>query len=649
MKKIKDNRGRFDRIMPVAVAIVVFILSFWACVGEIPARAEEDCAETGDVANDIDVQNDAIQSRAGSAHVLTYYDTRYNDGLLRVGYFEIDGGTPAMCVCHEMEPPTQIGSALTTVAEYTSENQGNEQLRKIYYYGWKGPGDIGAGYVETCLAGSVANGHDDNYYGYGQAFINRIAGLPAAPKGFTVYLLSDGVAAHQNLGYWEYHPTGYARLKKTATEEALTAGNLCYTLQGAEYGVYTDEVCTARKAVLKTDAAGQTGDVELAPGKYYVKEMNAPFGYRKDDNVYPVTVEAEKTAVVEVKDVPVWNEAELSISKVDAEIGESPALGGGNLSGAKMRVNYYAGYYEEAGLPEVPDRSWVLETQAEEGEQGSEYVCRLDESYLVEGDEFYMMDDKVILPLGTITVEEIEAPKGYLLDGMYFQSESGEKSEGRYLTQIRPDGDTAVLTGGNVYQAADQVIRGDLELIKIADSTHKRLSEVPFKITSNTTGESHVIMTDENGYASTSSEWNLHTANTNRGESMEDGIWFGIDADGNLTAPDDSKGALPYDTYTIEELRCGSNQEYDLIPPFEVTIKKDHVTVNLGTMTDDKPEVPEEPEEPEKEKPESPGQSAKAQTVRTGDGANLSNWMLVCILSCAAIIVCVMITRMKKR
>lgn len=87
---------------------------------------------------------------------------------------------------------------------------------------------------------------------------------------------------------------------------------------------------------------------------------------------------------------------------------------------------------------------------------------------------------------------------------MQFQDESGEVQEGRYLTQIRPDGDTAVLTGGNAHKASDHVIRGDLELIKIADGTHKRLSKVPFKITSNTTGESHVIVTDENGYASTS-------------------------------------------------------------------------------------------------------------------------------------------------
>ena len=647
MKKIRDNKGRAGRIMPLAVAVVVFILSFWGCVGAISVRAEER-EEESDI-EDVAEQNSVTQRQAGGTHVLTYYDTRYNDGLLRVGYFEIDGGTTAMCVCHEMEPPTQTGSTLTTVAEYTAENRGNEQLRKIYYYGWKGPGDVGASYVETCLAGSVANGHDDNYYGYGQAFINRIAGLPAAPKGFTVYLLSDGAAAHQNLGYWEYHPTGYARLKKTAEDNELTEDNRCYTLQGAEYGVYADESCTDQKAVLKTDANGETTAVELAPGNYYVKEKQAPFGYRLNSNVYPVTVEAEKTAVAEVKDTPVWNKAEVSICKVDAETGESQALGGADLAGAKMRVNYYAGYYETDNLPEVPERSWVLETKEEKGESDSAYVCRLDEAHLIEGDAFYMMNDQVILPLGTITVEEIEAPKGYLLDGMQFQDESGEVQEGRYLTQIRPDGDTAVLTGGNAHKASDHVIRGNLELIKIADGTHKRLSKVPFKITSNTTGESHVIVTDENGYASTSAEWNLHTSNTNCGENMEDGVWFGIDTEGTLTAPDDCKGALPYDTYTIEELRCEANQNHELIPPFEVTIKKDHVTVDLGTMTDDKPEVPEELNKPEKEKQETPGQTVKAQTVRTGDGANLSNWMLVCILSCVAVIVCVMITRMKKR
>ena len=78
-----------------------------------------------------------------------------------------------MCVWHEMEPPTQTGSTLTTVAEYTAENRGNEQLRKIYYYGWKGPGDVGASYVETCLAGSVAYGLDENITRQGMQDLKR--------------------------------------------------------------------------------------------------------------------------------------------------------------------------------------------------------------------------------------------------------------------------------------------------------------------------------------------------------------------------------------------------------------------------------------------------------------------------------------------
>ena len=41
MKKIREHKGRAGRIMPFAFAVVVFILSFWGCVGAIAARAEE--------------------------------------------------------------------------------------------------------------------------------------------------------------------------------------------------------------------------------------------------------------------------------------------------------------------------------------------------------------------------------------------------------------------------------------------------------------------------------------------------------------------------------------------------------------------------------------------------------------------------------
>ena len=101
---------------------------------------------------------------------------------------------------------------------------------------------------------------------------------------------------------------------------------------------------------------------------------------------------------------------------------------------------------------------------------------------------------------------------------------------------------------------------------------------VPFSITSKTTGESHTIVTDKNGYASTSAEWNKHTANTNRGETSEDGIWFGT------SKPDDSKGALIYDTYILEEHRCETNEGMNLLK-IEVEVYRNHVVIDMGTLS----------------------------------------------------------------
>ena len=127
----------------------------------------------------------------------------------------------------------------------------------------------------------------------------------------------------------------------------------------------------------------------------------------------------------------------------------------------------------------------------------------------------------------------------------------------------------------------NQIKRGDLEGVKIGAGTHKRLANVPFKITSKTTGESHIVVTDKNGQFSTASDWASHKKNTNAGKSSEDGIWFGT------SEPDDSKGALLYDTYEIEELACESNKGMKLIPAFEVVVSRNKVTIDLGTLTDE--------------------------------------------------------------
>ena len=178
------------------------------------------------------------------------------------------------------------------------------------------------------------------------------------------------------------------------------------------------------------------------------------------------------------------------------------------------------------------------------------------------------------LPYGHYRFDEVTPPEGYLKDGAVSRE-----------FDIVNDGEIVDLTDEE-HSIYNQIKRGDIEGVKIGSGTHKRLANVPFKITSKTTGESHVIVTDGNGQFSTAADWVSHKQNTNTGKTSEDGIWFGT------SEPDDSKGALLYDTYEIEELRCDSNKGLKLIPAFDVVVSRNKVVVHLGTLTDEyEPEI----------------------------------------------------------
>ena len=173
------------------------------------------------------------------------------------------------------------------------------------------------------------------------------------------------------------------------------------------------------------------------------------------------------------------------------------------------------------------------------------------------------------LPYGKYRIDESKSPTGYLKDG-------AKPIE----FEIKENGKIVDLTGEDT-SIYNHIKRGDIEGVKIGDGTHKRLADVPFRITSKTTEESHIIVTDKNGQFSTASDWVSHKQNTNKGTSSEDGIWFGT------SEADDSKGALLYDTYMVEELRCESNKGFQLIPAFEIVVSRNNTVVDLGTLTDD--------------------------------------------------------------
>ena len=195
------------------------------------------------------------------------------------------------------------------------------------------------------------------------------------------------------------------------------------------------------------------------------------------------------------------------------------------------------------------------------------------------------------LPYGTYEMQEVKPGEGYLHTDQAV----------RHFT-IRQDGQVVEYRGGDA--AYNQVIRGDLQFVKIGEggeSNMHRFANVAFKLISETTGEEHIVVTDENGEVRTTTEWNPHSQNTNGNDGVEDeaawddhaGTWFGLTTEGWMVETQDGLCALPFDTYTVEELRCSGNQGYDLVRVEHVTISRNNTTIYLGTLDDQFEGVPE--------------------------------------------------------
>ena len=195
------------------------------------------------------------------------------------------------------------------------------------------------------------------------------------------------------------------------------------------------------------------------------------------------------------------------------------------------------------------------------------------------------------LPYGSYQMVESKPGEGYLHTDQTVRS-----------FQIRKDGEVIEFRDGDA--AYNQVIRGDLQFVKVGEGSEAnmgRFANVTFKLISETTGEEHIVVTDENGEVRTETEWNPHSQNTNGNDGVEDeaawddhaGTWFGLTTEGWMVDVQDELCALPFDTYTVEELRCSGNQGYDLVRVEHVTISRNNTVIYLGTIDDQFEGVPE--------------------------------------------------------
>lgn len=380
---------------------------------------------------------------------------------------------------------------------------------------------------------------------------------------------------------------GYLEVAKTSSNPSISENNRCYSLEGAVFGVYNQE--GSRVAQLTTGADGKTAKSPLLPaGAYTIREETAPEGFAPAPDA-SAAITSGNTTTASISDAPQNALINLIGQKIDAETKTPYPLGSATLEGALFRVSYFD---QEKQAPRnildgssvnpssqktakqsmdylgTPKRTWVFKTDETGG-------LAFDENHFVEGDEFYYdTNHAIVLPLGTVLVEEIQPPTGYL------------DCDVPWEVSLTSEGAEEHISAWTPLSFEEQVIRGDLAFTKAKSGTMEHLANVPFRITSHTTGEEHVLVSDENGMANTASSWAPHSRNTNAGTSAKDGIWFGRDSHGSTAKVNDDLGALPYDTYEIEELPCKEN-EGTILAHFTITISRDNTTLDLGTVDND--------------------------------------------------------------
>mgnify|MGYP002541658302 FL=1 len=331
--------------------------------------------------------------------------------------------------------------------------------------------------------------------------------------------------------------TGSLELIKSSANQTITNGNSCYSLKGAVYGLYQNGIEIARKT---TDVNGYAKFENVTAGNYDLKEITPPKGYALDKTIYPVTINSSQTTRVDVKDYPQSDPVSILLGKVDKDTTQNMPQGSASLEGAEFTIKYYAIQSDKdpAETGKKPVRTWIMKTD----ENGK---CRLDEKYKVSGDEFWKNPFGVAtLPLGTITIQETKAPKGYLLN------------EEIFVRQITSKGTAESVETYNMPTIEEEVIRGDIQLVKYGETNDepgdsgadikKPLKDIKFHLTSKTTGDVYTIITDEQGVATTKQ---LGTSD---------------------------RGNLPFDTYTVSEE--SPYPEYDIIAPFEVTVDEEGKT-----------------------------------------------------------------------
>ena len=470
-------------------------------------------------------------------------------GTYSTNYFDADGKT-AYCLEPLKDTPDP--------GQYAVVPLDGGAVRKGLYYVYGGPGyavyqerfgsiGIGGRYSEDdqycmshCILSYLYSGNETAFTGLDSSAVaelrtaaERIAGLPDPPEAFYAFLFNTG-GSGQVMGGSGSDRTGGIEIRKRSDHPEWTEGNPSYSLGGAVFGIYRpgEELPSWE---VTTDENGYASLSDIPIGSYEIAEIKSPPGFSGEGGRREIHVDENSVYTYECVNTAAYYPAGILLKKTDAETGENTPQGAGSLEGAEFEVKYYHGYYDSdpGEMSLLPERTWTFRTNAD-GE-----LCFTEESK-TGGDGFYTNGaGENVLPLGTVTIREVKAPEGYLLN------------ENIYVEKIRQEGSGPADTVYHAPEVPEQIIRGDLQLVKFREDEDENqdqktsLEGIVFTVASKTTGEEIQIITDENGYAST------------KGEG--------------------GKGGLVYDTYVVRE----ENPPDGLLPvgDFEITVTEEGKTL----------------------------------------------------------------------
>ena len=415
---------------------------------------------------------------------------------------------------------------------------------------------------------------------------------------------ADLSGAEYTITYYPKQYTSVAEIEADTDPDVKPTVWVIKTIKN-KYGMYVARLDDDH-IISGSDVYGssQSGEYIIPLGTITVEETKAPAGFTKDGAI--VSSVKTRETISGTNNVYLFQFVDENSSVyiksgnvLSTSLDDETAV---TLTYAERQIN---------GSPKMEKHDFELNKKAAMGGTSFEGIsfeiyC-LDDSVVIGNDTYTNgqtittvtsdaegnIDVGMQFPVGHYAVREKAANNYYTMTTGQIHYFNVVEYQGEAFIQYEPD--------TNAVTFMDRVVRGDLSFVKKNSDTDEALAYIPFRITNNTTGETHYILTDADGTFTSAAG---KTTNTNANDAVlsqygdkdvipqsvidslakDAGLWFGMGSEGTMTDANDSYGAFVYGTYTITELKTEATKGMQEMYTNNFTIDTDGKVLDLGTV-----------------------------------------------------------------